>query len=136
MKFSGEAIKKLREIGVGVVYYFGSRVQGTALDHADYDIGVVFVNTENVTIFPDIFSKLYSILNEYFPDTIRGPKLDISFLQRANPALSMSAIRYGAVLFEASPIFRVNFEEEAVRKYNNYLKIKKVFEEATLKVFS
>ena len=135
MKFSEEDNKKLEKLGVGLIYFFGSRVQGLALDHTDYDIGVVFVDSKKITV-AETFSSLYDTLNQYFPDTFRGPKLDISFLQQANPALAISAIKYGQVIFEINPTFRANFEEIAIQKYDDYLPIKKSFEEATLKAFS
>lgn len=136
MKLSTKITEQLKEIGVGTVYFFDSRAFGSHLDKSDYDIGVVFVDKR--LLFQkgsDLYLKVYDILSEDIPDMINGPKLDISFLQKANPVLQMKAVREGVVLFEINPIFRADYEELVVRDYNDYLPLKKEYEETTLSAF-
>lgn len=127
---------KLKESGVGIVYLFGSRAVGVALNKSDYDIGVVFINPKIVFSNPDkTHSVLYDVLSNEFPDTFKGPRLDISFLQESNPALEIAAVNYGKVLFENNPTFRVNYEEGVIRRYDDYLTLKKEYEQATFSAF-
>lgn len=103
------------------------------LKYYDYDIGVVFKKkTENQT---KIYSKVYDLISQDVPDLINGPKLDISFLQKANPALQMTAVKYGKILMEIDPRFRADYEERVTKLYNDYLPLKREFEEATLTAF-
>lgn len=134
--FSEKTRQDLKALGVGVVYFFGSRVNGQNLDISDYDIGVVFVDKKIIEHSMGNYLKVYDILSNEIPDVINGPKLDISFLQKANPVLQIKAINEGRVLFEINPIFRLDYEESVIRIYNDYLFIKKDFEEATLRAFS
>lgn len=132
VKLSENTKKQLEKRGVGIVYFFGSRAEGIAIFKSDYDIGVVLAGKNK----PDLedYSKVYEILSKEIPDYYNS-KLDISFLQSANPALAMSAVKNGLVLYEKDPVFRADFEEEIIKKYNDYLFLKKDFEEATLAAF-
>ena len=136
MLLSNGSISKLKNIGVRIVYLFGSRATGTALENADYDMGVVFSYDKKVSADrSSLFSAVYDILNNDFPDQIRGPKLDISFLQQANAALEMTAVLEGVVLFEDDPVFRADYEESVVKRYDDYLPLKRQYEEATFSAF-
>lgn len=127
--------EKLRNLGVGIIYLFGSRALGTALEKSDYDIGLVFIDPKKAFKNKELFTDIYQILNNDFPDRIDGPRLDISFLQQANPALEMSAIRDSIVLFEINPVFRADYEEGALKRYDDYSSLKREYEEATLRAF-
>ncbi|MDP1689554.1 MAG: nucleotidyltransferase domain-containing protein [bacterium] len=136
-KLSKKSQRKLKELGVGIVYLFGSRVAGTALNISDYDIGVVFV--DNKKAFSNgfaLFGEIYNVLSEDFPESINGPRLDISFLERANAGLQISAVSVGRVLFEVTPSFRADYEESVIKRYDDYLCIQKGYEEATFRAFA
>lgn len=135
MKLSEITKSKLKSIGVKVVYLFGSRATGTALEKSDHDVGVVFDAKKVLADNPSLFTNVYEILSNEFPDEIRGSKLDISFLQRASAALEMSAISEGVILFEDNPVFRADYEESVVKRYDDYQPIKKEYEEATFAAF-
>jgi uncharacterized protein len=135
MTISEKTKEKLRDLGVGIVYLFGSRATGTAFSNSDYDIGVVFLDYSK-KIDMEIISSIYSTLNEEFPDKIRGPKLDISYLQNANAALQVKAINEGIVLFESDSNFRANYEEEVVKRYDDYRFLQNNYAEATFAAFS
>ncbi len=134
MNLSEKSKIKLKKLGVGIVYLFGSRAVGKALKYSDYDIGVVFAHFPKLTKI-SLFVSIYNILSEEFPDCLSGSKLDISFLQQANAALEIKAISEGIVLFETNPVFRADYETEVVKKYDDYRFIQKKYEEATFAAF-
>lgn len=82
-----------------------------------------------------LFTSIYNILSEEFPDYLNGPKLDISFLQQANAALEIKAISEGIVLFEINPVFRADYEAEVIKRYDDYRFIQQNYEEATFAAF-
>ena len=136
MTFSKEHQDALRALGVEVVYLFGSRTLGTAHDASDYDVGVVF--RDPTTVFDrqlETYQALYAIVSEYLPDRLDGAHPDLSLLQFANAALEMSAID-GVVLFEADPKFRSAFEEEVIKRYDDYRYLRNIYEEATFASFA
>lgn len=133
---SEEIQEKLKAVGVALTYFFGSRADGSALEKSDYDIGIVFVDRVAMEIGgTGLYLRVYDILSDITGDTPHGPRLDISFLQKANPVLQMKAMREGKILFEISPAFRADYEEGVVRDYNDYIPLKKEFEEATIRAF-
>jgi len=136
MDLSRKTKIKLKELGVGIVYLFGSRAIGRALKHSDYDIGVVFVDFSKAIKNKNLFVSIYNILSEEFPDNLRGPKLDISFLQKSNAALEIKAMSEGIVLFEINPKFRADYETEVVKRYDDYRFIQQKYEEATFAAFT
>lgn len=128
---------RLQELGVAVIYAFGSRATGRHLAFSDFDIGVVMKDVSELQDqLPKCYPELYDILSSDVPDSPFGPKLDISFLQRANPALGMKAIIEGRILFESSAMARADFEELMFVRYNDYRKLQREFEEATLLAFA
>lgn len=136
MTLSENNKQKLRDAGVGIIYLFGSRALGVALKKSDHDIGVVFADVKKLqTDSAELHTAIYRVLSDEFPDEPDGPKLDISFLQKANPALELSAIRYGRVLFEADPKFRADYEEGVIQRYDDYQPLKREYEDATFKAF-
>lgn len=136
VRLSASTKEKLKDAGVAVVYFFGSRTSGHHLSLSDIDIGIVM---ENSNRFRDknskLYTEIYDIISSDIPDYIDGPKLDISFLQKANPALAMKAIHEGEILFESRPFMRAEFEELTFKLYNDYLKLKREYEDANLKAF-
>ncbi len=78
VRLSETAKKKLKELGVGTVYLFGSRATDTALENSDYDIGIVFLNVKQVYENDiNLFTALYEILINDFPERIGGSTKDI-----------------------------------------------------------
>ncbi len=136
IKLSPSTKAKLKEVGVAVIYFFGSRASGENLDLSDIDIGIV---VENPKLLHDnasnLFLDIYDILTIDIPEMIDGPKLDLSFLQKANPALAMKAIKEGKILFESDATLRADFEELTFRLYNDYLKLQREYQNANIKAF-
>lgn len=135
ISFSKEHQDVLRALGVEIVYLFGSRTLGAAHDASDYDVGVVF---RDPTVIAgrqfETYQALYAIVSEYLPDQLGGAHPDLSLLQFANAALEMSAID-GVVLFEADPNFRLTYEEEVIKRYDDYRHLRNIYEEATFASF-
>ncbi|MEK7509456.1 MAG: nucleotidyltransferase domain-containing protein [Patescibacteria group bacterium] len=131
-----EIRQQLTNLGVGVLYLYGSRAQGTAHAGSDYDIGVVFDDPQKADFDLDRYSALYGTLNAIFPDNIRGPKLDIAFLQRANAKLQLDAVQYGRAVFESNPRVRADYEESVIKHYDDYRFLEREYEDATFGAFS
>ena len=135
-QFSRQTIEKLKKLDVAIIYFFGSRAEDSFLEHSDYDIGVVFDGAQSKDIGrPQLFQKIYETINDDIPDKIDGPKLDISFLQNASPALQASAIKYGQKLYQKDPVLSADYEENVVNYYDDYIPLKKEYEQATLASF-
>lgn len=136
-KLSPAALGELKKLQVAAVYLFGSRAQGLAHPNADYDIGVVFSAPAGTSgRRSEMLLKLYDILSADVPERINGPRLDLSLLQSASPALAMAAVRYGRVLADLDPRARADFEEATLRRYLDYLPLKREYEEATFRTFT
>ncbi len=133
---TAETKEKLRMEGVVAVYFFGSGATGNSGPFSDTDIGIVLdeIRARHVNI-ADIHPIIYDILSSDIPDTPGGVRLDISFLQKSNPALAMKAIRDGIILYESNATKRVDFEESIIHRYNDYLKLQREYEDATLQAF-
>jgi predicted nucleotidyltransferase len=126
--------EELAALGVVVLYLYGSRAIGSALERSDFDIGVVFSNPR-IADGLTAYTALYDVLSDIFPDTVDGPKLDIALLQGANAALQMNAIQYGIVLFESDPRDRADYEESVVKQYDDYRFLQKEYEDANFRAF-
>jgi len=136
ISFSREHKDALRALGIEIVYLFGSRALETAHDASDYDVGVVFRDPKTITDHQlETYQALYAIVSEYLPDLLGGTHPDLSFLQFANAALEMSAID-GVVLFETNPKFRLAYEEDVIKRYDDYRHLRNMYEEATFAAFA
>lgn len=135
VRLSRKIKEQLRGLGVAIVYLFGSRAQETNSPQSDYDIGVVFLDPRQLRTATKLYPQIYDLLTEVIPDLPNGPHPDIAFLQTANPALQAAAIKYGIILFETDSVFTANYIEEVVKRSNDYLPLKREFEEATFRAF-
>lgn len=125
-------IKKLKDLNVGLVYLFGSQVEGASGPASDFDIGIVFVNqdvargdtTETYNALYDIFSEVLDLSN--------FRSVDMVFLERTSLELRFNAISHGVLLFEISSEFRLNFEERTEALYRDFRPLLKEFNKAVL----
>ncbi|OGG73193.1 hypothetical protein A3A38_04815 [Candidatus Kaiserbacteria bacterium RIFCSPLOWO2_01_FULL_53_17] len=136
IRLSEKSKQELTALGVGVLYLYGSRAQGTAYENSDYDVGVVFTDPKKAHLDIHSYNELYNVLSAIFPDMLHGPKLDIAILQRANAKLQMDAVQYGAVLFESDPRVRADYEESIIKRYDDYRFLEREYEDATFTAFS
>jgi predicted nucleotidyltransferase len=101
--------EKLQELGVSLVYIFGSSAENLDRSDSDVDIGVVFKKMPPEGAQTSrVYNRLYDVFTGLFP----GKKVDIVFLERANLELRFDAISHGKIIFETSPEARFNFEEK------------------------
>jgi len=108
--------KKLKQLGVSVVYLFGSRVTGGSNKLSDMDIGVVLKDLPLSGDTRVLYNALYKIFSELYSDS----KIDIVFLQKAPLSLQYSSIKDGKVLFEEDPILTADYEYRVVNQYLDF----------------
>lgn len=126
---SQEQIQRLKNLGVELVYLFGSHAEGTTHPLSDIDIGIVL----SADSFLDndlsrIYNELYDILTDAFP----GESVDIVFLQRAGLEISFDAVSHGTLLFETSAGKRFEFEEKTTILYADFKPLLDEFNTAVL----
>lgn len=114
---TSEQQRKLRSLGVLVVYLFGSQAEERSHAISDLDLGVVLhpkhANEENL-------NGLYQALYDLFTDVFTDRSVDIVFLQRAGLEIAVDAITHGQVLFETSTGERLEFEERLILLYADF----------------
>ncbi|MBM4305393.1 MAG: nucleotidyltransferase domain-containing protein [Deltaproteobacteria bacterium] len=108
--------RKLEELGVFVIYLFGSKAIGKASRLSDIDIGVVLKESPSEKDTKALYQGLYGILSELYPPS----KLDIVFLQTTPLSLQYFAIKEGKILFEKDPQFTADYEEFIVKQYLDF----------------
>jgi len=134
-RFSPETISKMKKAKVGVVYLFGSRVEGINTVFSDFDLGVVLQGASYLENSLPLYNELYDIFSGELPLTF-SREVDIVFLQRASLELKFEVINKGRVLFEISPHFRIIFEEKITRDYLDCVHFFREYEKVTKEIFS
>ncbi|MBI3814555.1 MAG: nucleotidyltransferase domain-containing protein, partial [Nitrospinae bacterium] len=97
---------KLRELGVYIVYLFGSKATGMTTPLSDIDIGIVVKDSKTLEDTRALYTVLYDIFQELYP----AKKVDIVFLQKSPLPLQYYAIKEGKVLFEDDPRITADYE--------------------------
>lgn len=120
--------KRFDMSGVSIVYLFGSRAEKKSNAMSDIDIGVVFKDEPRDEEVPRLYTELYDILTDHFPNF----QIDLVFLQKANLELRFDAISHGRVLFESSQAMRLDFEERAMMMYADFRPLLDEFDRAIL----
>jgi predicted nucleotidyltransferase len=131
MNLSSKAKKKLLNLPIGIVYLFGSQVQGKGNSQGDFDVGVVFADTRSLKNFDTLHANLYALLAEEFPVTF-AKDIDIAYLQQTSLAFQHHVISEGRVLFERDPVFRADYEEKVIREYLDFRPVEGYFSEGLL----
>lgn len=116
--------ERLSQLGVAVVYLFGSRSQGIESPSSDVDIGVVMKGPGPGEDTRAVYDPLYRIFSELFPSS----KLDIVLLQKSPVTLQFSAIGDGTILFEEDPIFTADYENRVINQYLDFSPILNYFD--------
>ncbi|MBI3324378.1 MAG: nucleotidyltransferase domain-containing protein [Candidatus Omnitrophica bacterium] len=112
--------KDLRQLGVAIVYLYGSEALQRASLLSDIDVGIVLKDTRPIAKDRKQKYQLYSkFLNLLEPILAPGPsrEIDLVFLQAASPILRFQAINAGHILFTADPVFQADFEASVIRDY-------------------
>jgi len=133
-KISSQIEKKFKALKIEVVYLYGSEVQKTTDFESDIDIGVVLENP-SILYSRDktysIYRRVYDLISGLLPKNFER-ELDLVFLQHVSYSLQFEAINHGKVLYETSPISRVNYEEKVLKNYLDIKPILEQFYQATL----
>lgn len=117
-------IDKLKEYKVGLVYHFGSTASGYELKFSDIDLGIVFTDVKVLKNSLEAYTKLYTL----FINSINLPyEFDIVLLQQTSCYFQYQIISEGKVIYELSPEFRVNYEEDVLNKYLDFKPIVNYF---------
>ena len=108
IKFNPQQKKILEELGVSLVYVFGSQVDGTANILSDIDLGVVFAQEVNYRADKkERYVKLFDLFTDIFSDY---RKVDLIFLQETPLTLQYRAACSGQVIYRQDPSRRQEFD--------------------------
>lgn len=118
IKLSSSQITKLKELGIDVVYLFGSYAEGVFSPLSDVDIGIIF---EGKRVPQGAQAgAVYNILYDIFTDVFPGKNVDIVFLQKATLELCFDVISHGKPIYESSKEKRFDFEERISLMYADF----------------
>lgn len=101
---------KLKELGVLIVYLFGSKATGMTTPLSDIDIGVVVKDSKTLEDTRALYNALYNIFQELYP----AKKVDIVFLQISPLPFQYSAIKEAKVLFEEDSRITADYESYVI----------------------
>ena len=129
-RLSQKIKEKLKELGVEIVFLFGSAVTSTQTSLSD--IGVVFKNFERIK--PNIgkfYGEIFNLfLNEF---KVKEEKLDLIFLQEAPLSLQYKAIAEGEILYSQDPEFLADYIEYVLKYYFDFKPVEKEFYQSLIK---
>jgi uncharacterized protein len=125
-------VKKLQDLGVGLVYLFGSYAEEVAGPGSDVDVAVV-MNDPRIAqgSTGELYNTLFDIFSDVF-DLSDFKTIDIVFLDKAPLELSFDVITHGAILYETSSDARLDFEERIEARYRDFYPILQEFNRAIL----
>jgi predicted nucleotidyltransferase len=125
-------VDKLKEYNVGVIYHFGSTVSGYEFKFSDVDLGIVFTEIKILKNSLDIYTKLYIL----FANSIKLPyELDIVLLQQTSYSFQYQVISEGKVIYEVSPAFRMDYEENVINRYLDFKYVDKIYSKVIRETF-
>ena len=101
---------KLKELGILIVYLFGSKATGMTTPLSDIDIGVVVKDSKTLEDTRALYDVLYDIFQELYP----AKKVDIVFLQISPLPFQYSAIKETKVLFEEDSRITADYESYVI----------------------
>lgn len=123
-----ELKERLKNLGIAIVYLFGSRAVGMQSPLSDVDIGVVLRDPQFDGDTRDLYHALYKLFSKLFPTS----KLDIVFLQMASLSLQNAAIKDGKILYEENPKARVYYEQLVLNQYLDFRPVLDYFDQITM----
>jgi predicted nucleotidyltransferase len=121
--------KKLEELGILVVYVFGSRAIGRESRLSDLDLGVVLKTPVPGKDTRSLYTKLYQLFSAIYPSS---KKVDIVFLQSAPLSLQYYAVKEGKILFEEDSRLRADYENMVVKQYLDFRPVLDFFDRVTM----
>ncbi len=121
--------EKLQDLGIGLVYLFGSQVESASGPLSDVDIGIVCsdpATSQGNTVH--LYNKLFDIFSAVF----KTDNIDIVFLHRAPLELKFDVVTHGRVLFAISKDFQDQFEHHTIMLYADFKPTLDQFDQAVL----
>ena len=119
VKLNASQKEKLDRLGVQALYLFGSRAQGRSSPLSDYDYAVL-LSERGHSRLDELYQKLYALLSDMSPRSLKNDVLDIVFLKDAGLELCFHVIRYGALIHDVDAKARLAFEERIMSLYCDY----------------
>lgn len=126
----------LRDAGIAVLYFFGSRAQGHNHPFSDFDFGVLLNDPAKVfsgTL--ESYHVLYRIIEEMIqPETLEADVIDIIFLDSPHVPLELKShiLRTGHVLFNESESLRADFTARILLQTADFAPLRKQMSEALI----
>ena len=124
--------EKLKQLGISIVYLFGSKVTGRGNKLSDIDIGVVLKGLPLRGDTRVLYNTLYKLFSELYPNS----KIDIVFLQRAPLSLQYSAMKEGRVLFEEDPLLTADYEYKVINQYLDFRPVLDFFDQVGMERYA
>ena len=112
-------VTKLQQLGVALVYLYGSEALGRSNRLSDVDVGVVLHDPTRLARRADR-AELRAAISEHLTTALTPMfhrELDIVLLQTASPVLQFEAINAGRPLFVDDPAFQADYEAAVIRDY-------------------
>lgn len=123
--------KLLKNLGVGLVLLFGSRIIGGVHPGSDIDVGIVFFDKKIQKGKP---VEVYGSLYEEFSKSSKKETIDIVYLEETPLSLQYKAINDGVILYEKSPIFFADYKEKILLNYFDFKFFEDIFNSAFLHI--
>lgn len=121
--------KRLKELGITIIYLFGSAAKGTQGPLSDIDIGLVFKDPSVLEDTRAIYGEIYDELAKLYPSS----RLDIVFLQKSPLPLQYYAFKEGKIIYEENPVSTAGYEEMITRLYLDFTPVQRYFDEIASK---
>jgi len=116
VKFSKKQLRTFEELGIRLIYLFGSQIDGTQNKLSDIDVGVVFDNLSDDEIKDK--EERYTQLFDIFTDIFRQfKKVDLVFLQETSLMLQSNVVFNGKVIYKSDDVVEFDYKE-LVMKYH------------------
>lgn len=117
INFTDEEREIFEELGVSLVYVFGSQIDGTQNKLSDIDIGIVFDKLQKykdnrMKAYIELFDLFTNIFSEY-------KRVDLVFLQETSLMLQSRVVFDGKVIYRNDKSRKEEFDyKEYVMKYH------------------
>ncbi len=130
VRFNEKQKKVFEELGVSLVYVFGSQIDGTQNKLSDIDVGVVFDKNKERRIGED-YTKLFDIFTDIFSEY---KKVDLVFLQDTSLMLQSRVVFGGKLIYQGqNKLAEVNYKEFVMKYHADTQYFRNMRQEAILK---
>ena len=114
VRFNEKQKQVFVELGVSLVYVFGSQIDGTQNKLSDIDVGVVFDKNKKKRTGDD-YTKLFDIFTDVFSEY---KKVDLVFLQDTSLMLQSRVVFGGKLIYQGQDgLAEVNYKEFVMKRH-------------------